>query len=943
MSATPRLPLARRFWVALPTAGLIALAGCQSPSQNTAANAAATSPTTTAAPQPATAPLSPVSTVEGISEYVLPNGLRVLLAPDSSKPTTTVNMTYQVGSRHENYGETGMAHLLEHMLFKGTPTHRNALAEFARRGLRANGSTWTDRTNYFASFSANADNLDWYLRWQADAMVNSLIQRSDLDSEMTVVRNEMESGENSPFRILMEKMLATSFQWHNYGKTTIGARADVENVDTDRLRAFYHQYYQPDNAVLIVSGAFDPKTTLATIQEAFAPIPKPTRKLPNLYTLDPVQDGERSVTLRRSGGAPLVSTMYHVPAAGSPDYTAIDLAAIVLGDTPSGRLHKALVDARLAAGTFGYTFDMHDPGVVMFGAQLPPGADREKATAVLLKTLESLKTQPITAEELERARIKWLQSWELTYADAQKLGVALSESIAAGDWRLFFLARDRVRDAKLEDVQRVAQSYLVESNRTLGTYIPTEQPLRSPAPQTVDVAPMVKDYRGNPNFVEAEAFDPSPANLDARTTRKTIALPGNGQLQLAMLPKPTRGGRVSAQLQLQFGNVDTLRGKRDISDATAELIARGTKTMTRQQIDDRLDKLNAQVGISGGGTNVTASISTTRENLAPTVALVVDLLRNANFPADQVEEYRRASLTSIEQQLQQPDAIAGRALARHGNPYPADDLRYVPTFQEDLQTARTLKREDIVRFHQQFYGAGTLRMSAVGDFDPATLESSLTKSLAGWKAAPTYTRVPNPYIAVPPTTLEAETPDKANAFYIAKLPVALQDTDADYPALMLANFMFGLSEHSRLWNRVREKEGLSYNVRSMLRASSFEPSGAWQMYAIYAPQNRTKLEATIREEIDLLKKDGFSEQEVKDGIEALLNYRRLSRAQDGAVAGGWIDLLEANRTFAFTGEIDRKLQALTAADVNAAFRKYFDAAAFTSSYAGDFAGAAKKQ
>jgi zinc protease len=943
MSATPRLPLARRFWVALPTAGLIALAGCQSPTQNTAANAAPATPSTTAAPKPPAAPLSPVATVEGITEYVLPNGLRVLLAPDASKPTTTVNMTYRVGSRHENYGETGMAHLLEHMLFKGTPTHRNALAEFARRGLRANGSTWTDRTNYFASFSANADNLDWYLRWQADAMVNSLIQRSDLDSEMTVVRNEMESGENSPFRILMEKMLSTSFQWHNYGKTTIGARADVENVDTDRLRAFYHQYYQPDNAVLIVSGAFDPKTTLATIQDAFAPIPKPTRKLPNLYTLDPVQDGERSVTLRRSGGAPLVSAMYHVPAAASPDYTAIDLAAIILGDTPSGRLHKALVDARLAAGTFGSTFDMHDPGVVMFGAQLPPGADRDKATAVMLKTLESLKTQPITSEELERARIKWLQSWELTYADAQKLGVALSESIAAGDWRLFFLARDRVRDAKLADVQRVAQSYLVESNRTLGTYIPTEQPVRSPAPQTVDVTPMVQDYRGNPNFVEAEAFDPSPANLDARTTRKTIALPNNGQLQLAMLPKPTRGNRVSAQLLMQFGNADTLRGKRDISDATAELIARGTKTMTRQQIDDALDKLNAQVGISGGGTNVTASISTTRENLAPTVALVVDLLRNASFPADQVEEYRRSSLTSIEQQLQQPDAIAGRALARHGNPYPADDLRYVPTFQEDLQAVRTLKREDIVRFHQQFYGAGMLRMSAVGDFDPATLESTLTKSLTGWKAAPAYTRVPNPYVAIAPTKLEAETPDKANAFYIAKLPVQLQDTDADYPALMLANFMFGLSEHSRLWNRVREKEGLSYNVRSMLRASSFEPSGAWQMYAIYAPQNRAKLEATIQEEIALLKKDGFTEQEVKDGIEALLNYRRLSRAQDGAVAGGWIDLLEANRTFAFTGEVDRKLQSLTAADVNAAFRKYFDAAAFASSYAGDFAGAAKKQ
>lgn len=255
-----------------------------------------------------------ITQVEGVTEYELNNGLKVLFAPDASRPNTTVNMTYLVGSRHENYGQTGMAHLLEHMLFRGTPTLPNALGEFSKRGLAANGTTSVDRTNYYATFAANADTLNWYLDWQADVMVNATIAKEDLDAEMTVVRNEMERGENNPFRVLMQQMQAASFQWHNYGKSTIGARSDVEQVDIEQLRAFYKQYYQPDNAVLIVSGQFDEDTTLAHIAKQFNAIEKPSRQLPPEYTEEPVQDGNRSVTVRRQGGSPLVAAQYHIPA-----------------------------------------------------------------------------------------------------------------------------------------------------------------------------------------------------------------------------------------------------------------------------------------------------------------------------------------------------------------------------------------------------------------------------------------------------------------------------------------------------------------------------------------------------------------------------------------------------------------------------------------------------
>lgn len=290
---------------------------------------AGTAAVTAPAPHPAAgtplalpAGISAGPSVEGVSQYTLANGLRVLLSPDDSKPTTTVNMTYLVGSRRENYGQTGMAHLLEHMLFRGTPKLHNALAAFSQRGLRANGSTTSDRTNFYASFAADPKTLSWFLDWQADAMENALIAKSDLDSEMTVVRNEMERGENNPFQVLTQKMQATAYQWHNYGHSTIGARSDVENVDVGQLRAFYKEYYQPDNAVLIVSGKFDPQATLRTIAAAFGKIPRPRRVLPPEYTVEPVQDGEREVVLRRHGGSPLVAAMYHIPQAASADYTA---------------------------------------------------------------------------------------------------------------------------------------------------------------------------------------------------------------------------------------------------------------------------------------------------------------------------------------------------------------------------------------------------------------------------------------------------------------------------------------------------------------------------------------------------------------------------------------------------------------------------------------------
>ena len=885
----------------------------------------------TASAQRLPAGVSAAGSVEGIDEYRLANGLQVLLVPDDSKPTTTVNLTYRVGSRHENYGETGMAHLLEHLLFKGTPKHPTVWAEFTKRGLRANGSTWFDRTNYTASFSADEANLNWYLGWLGDAMVNSFIARKDLDTEMTVVRNEMEMGENNPQRILYQRTLQLMYDWHNYSHDTIGARADVENVDIPRLQAFYRQYYQPDNATLIVSGKFDPAKTLATIASGFGKIPKPKRTLPTLYTLDPAQDGERSITLRRIGGVPSIWLGYHVPPGPHPDFAAVELLGGLLGDAPSGRLHKRLTEKQLAASTFGFSMALADPGALMLAAQLAPGQAPEAARSALLSTVESIAQEPITQEELDRAKAKWLKGWEQAFTNPETVGISLSESIAQGDWRLFFLTRDRVRDIALADVQRVATQYLLPSNRTLATYVPTEKPQRAPQPARIGIAQAMADFKPQVAAAKAEAFEATPANIDARTKRFDV-----GGIRAAVVPKGTRGQSVTAVLTLRFGDEKSLFGTSEVASFAAELLDKGTATLSREQIQDRLDRLKTELSIAGGDGYVTATLQSRRDQLPGAIALLGELLRQPAFPADALDELRRQALASIEERRHEPDALASNALARHGDPYPRGDVRHARSFDEMVEDVNAVTLDRLKAFHAQFYGAGKGEFGAAGDLDVAQVQAALQAAFGGWKAGAPFVRVPQPLVAAAPARLVLRTPDKQNANLYAKLAVPLSDNDADYPALMMANYLLGSGGSSRLWKRIRESEGLSYDVRSRVAWSSHEANSTWLASAIFAPQNLPKVEAALREELAKALKDGFSARELVDGQRGLLSARRLGRAQDAAMAGGLANNLYLERTFAVSARVDAAIEALTVAQVNEALRKYVKPESLVFAVGGDF-------
>ena len=927
-----------RTLAALITVALLGALGACTAIPAPASDAAAPVAATTVTPAAAKAEL--VASVEGITEYRLSNGLRVLLFPDQSKQQITVNITYLVGSRHEGYGETGMAHLLEHLVFKGSTNHPNIDDELSERGAFANGTTWFDRTNYYETFPANEDNLRWALDLESDRMVNSFIAAEDLASEMTVVRNEWESGENSPTSVLIDRVMSAAYLWHNYGNTTIGARSDIENVPIERLRGFYEKYYQPDNAVLVVAGRFDPERTVAMVEETFGAIPRPERTGANTlfstYTAEPAQDGERSVTLRRVGDTQLAVVAYHMPAGSHTQYAAVEVLAHLLNTEPAGRLYQNVVEPGLAASSSVFTLQLGEPGVMLVSTEVRKEDSLAEAEAAVLATLHGLADAPPTAEEVNRAKTEFAASFELAFNNPQSIGLQLSEWASMGDWRLLFLHRDRVEKVTPEDVLAVANAYLIESNRTLGYFYPEEKtPPRAEIPPPPDVAALVANYRGREAVAQGEAFDPTPANIESRTRKVTL---GNG-VEVALMPKANRGAAVNLSATFRHGTEEALAGKSVAASYAGDMLMRGTKKRSRQEVFDEMDRLKIRGGVGGGALTVSGSAFTVRENLPAALRLFGEILREPAFDADEFELLREERLAGLEAQRSEPQALVVNARERHRNArYGKDHVFYMPTLDEQIERETAVTVEEARAFHAAFHGAEGGSVAIVGDFDPDEILPVLEEVLGGWDAPEQYARVGRAFVAAAPATVDIETPDKANAITFATQSFPMRDDHADFPALALGNFMLGGGFlNSRLATRIRQKDGLSYGVGSGLSAHPIDDAAQFTFYAIFAPENANKVVAAFKEEMARALESGFTAEEVAAAKRGFLDSAQNSRANDGAVAAQLSSNLFFDRTMAFVAAREEAIAKLTPEEIHAALKRHIDLAKVSVFRAGDFA------
>ncbi len=880
-----------------------------------------------------------VTSVEGITEYRLDNGLQVLLFPDNSKPTVTVNVTYMVGSRHEGAGETGMAHLLEHMLFKGTQKHKEIMGELSAHGNNFNGSTSWDRTNYFETVPGTDADLRWALEMESDRMVNSRVAKSDLDTEMTVVRNEFERDENNADEVLEERVLSTAYLWHSYGRSPIGTLSDIEKVPIEKLQAFYRNYYQPDDAMLLVAGKFDPAKTLGWITELFGSIPKPTRKLLPTYTEEPTQDGEREVVLRRVGDHQSVMMAFHVPAGAHPDSPALDVLSGILSDAPAGRLYKALVESKKAVSADAENYSLHDPGVEMFSAQVAKDKSLDDAEKTMLSVIDGLIKEPPSKEEVDRAKTRLLKNIDLELNNSGRVGLVLSEWGSMGDWRLLFLNRDQIEKVTPEDIARVAKLYLKADNRTIGRYLPADKPDRSVIPPSPDIVAELKDYKGKAAVEEGEVFDPSPANIEARTTR--VTLPGG--LKLVLLPKKTRGGTVVANLQLHFGDEKSLAGKDAAPRMAGSLLMRGTKTHTRQQLQDEFDRIKASVRVTGSLNGAGASIDTVRAGLVPALRLAAEILREPSFPESDFEQIRQASIAQIEAGRSEPQNMASNAMNRYVNAsYPPGDPRYVPTVDESIDQLKKVTLAEAKKFYSDFYGASNAELAVVGDFDPAEIRKLAEELFSSWKSPKPYSVVKHDWKKLDAVDTSLEAPDKTSAYLYAITTLNMDQQDPDYPAMVLADRIMGGDEKSRLWVRIREREGLSYGVNSALRAGPQEKYGSFAAVASAKPENTAKVETAFKEEIAKVVSAGFTAEEVATAKTALMQERQLDRARDTTLAGMFVSQAELGRTMQRESNLEKSINDTTAEQLSAIFKKWIDPASISYFKAGDFKKAVAK-
>ena len=887
-----------------------------------------------------TAMVTKVTEVEGISEYHLENGVRVLLFPDPSKEVVTVNMTVFVGSRHEGYGEAGMAHLLEHMLFKGTPTHPDIPKALKDRGAgrSMNGTTWMDRTNYYETLPATGDNLEFAIRLEADRLLNSNIRGEDLESEMTVVRNEFERSENSPFQVMLQRMQGAAYEWHNYGKTTIGNRSDIERVPVVKLREFYRKYYRPDNVMVIVAGKFETDEALGHLQNYFGTLAVPETPIDPTYTTEPAQDGERTVVVRRVGEVQLVGSAYHIPAGSHPDYAAAKALVYILGDEPNGRLYQQLVEPGIASSVYANSYAFTEPGLLFSLAEVPGDESLESARTALIDAMEkSFIDQPVTEKEVQRAVQQILKARELQAANTDRIAVSLSDWAAQGDWRLYFLFRDNMESLTTEQVQAVAEKYFVRNNRTVGLFIPSEKSERVSIPEAPDLAQMLDGYKGREAVSAGEQIDPDPLKIEERTLRGDLT----GGIRYAMLPKKTRGETVTLSVTLRFGSEESLKGRVGAAELLGIMMARGTKSLDYSAIEDEKVRLRLQLSVSSTIGLLQISAKTKQEFLPEVVKLIGEIIREPRFEASELEVIRRQIVTSLEQSSTDPSSLGRRSVDRRLSPYPTGHVLEVQSIEDEIAMYRAVTIEQIASLHRDFIGNEAGEVTAVGEFDVESLKQLLVAELKDLDSDEPYVRVGRPAHPEVPGSIEAiETPDKENAVYRASLQVNLADSDPEFASLELGNFILGGgSLSSRLGNRVRQQEGLSYGIASYTLPRSKDNRVDFIVAAITNPGQKDRLVQVINEELVKIREEGITETELNEAKAAYLQAARVRRSDDGALNQELLGSLFNDRTLQHVADHEANIANATVESVNAAVRKHIVPENLVIGVAGDFAKA----
>jgi zinc protease len=597
---------------------------------------------------------------------------------------------------------------------------------------------------------------------------------------------------------------------------------------------------------------------------------------------------------------------------------------------------------------------LHDPGLLQVSATLSKDQSVDEVRKIIGETLKGIVSEPPTKEEVDRVKTRMARGLEQQLTDAQQVAMAMTTPVSQGDWRLMFLQHDRIQKVTPEDLVRVAKAYIKDSNLTVGVFIPDAAPDRAAVPNAPQLAPLFTNFKSSITVARAEEFDPTPANIEKRVVRSKLA---NG-MKVAMLPKKMAGGTVSVAIELHFGDAKSLAGRNAAAQLAGSLLMSGTKTRNRQQIQDEMERLDARIQVSGGGggggfggrggggrggpagggaiSGASATITVKPENLPAAMRFAVEMLREPAYPDAEFDRVKGQRVRALENVPTQPEQLSAQELQRHLSPFAKGDPQYQPTREEQLEEMKKVTLADVKQFHDQFYGASHGELVVVGDVDQAAVQKLAAELLGSWTTPGAYTRLTGSYKKVEAINRKIETPDKENAQFEAGMRIKLTENDADYPAMLLANYMFGGSITARMPNRIRNREGLSYGASSRFTAPADGDAALFSATVSCNPVNMPKVEASFVDELKKTVRDGFTQGEVSEAKRAYADARKVSRSQEGALVGLIASHEQLGRTLLYDEQQDARIQALTLEQINAAFRKYMDPAGVTIVKAGDF-------
>ena len=886
-----------------------------------------------------------VKTLGSIEEYRLTdNGLRILLMPVDGLPVATVMVTYEVGSRNEVTGVTGATHILEHIMFKGTERFKSEnnsdyFSQMERIGARSNATTFFDRTNYYATLPSEYVSLA--IELEADRMRNLLIREKDLNSEMTVVRNEYERGENNPMQTLIKEIYACAFIAHPYNHPTIGWLSDIEGTSTEKLRAFYDNYYWPENAVLTVIGGFDSEETLKAIEQFYGPIPNAPQPIPVVETKEPKQLGPRHLVIERAGQVGIIMVAFKAPEGDHEDWTALTLLKQILGADKTGRLYRALEDKGKASATFAYAPQLRDPGLFILAAYLTPDATHEETEKTIADEIQRIIGDGVTEDELEQAKAVIMANVVYGRDGSYAIADQLNEAIAMGNWTKYVTQPEAIQEVSAEDVQRVAAKYFTTENRTTGWFVPKD----SAAHEKMTAVGFGPNYYRDPGVFE-NRFDDNKnlQNEDPVSTddsKPVVNFSDNlqhasiGDIEVIGINMPITDV-VSFVGCFAAGDALSPEDSPTLANLTAAMLDQGTKRNDRFQIAELLNSIGAEIKFGANTHSLQFSGKFLRKDAGTVIALLAEQLREPAFDADVLETLKSRQIAQFLRADDNPDYRADTLATRLL--YPKDHPNYSEKISVLLEDLKSLTIDDITQFHANYYGPKSMKLVFAGDIDFEQLRAAVEFAFDGWEGGTLY---PSEHAKQLENTQKSERifiADKTSVAVRYTQNTGLQRTSEDYIPFTIGNYILGGSFNARLMQEVRVNRGLTYSINSS-HTGDILTTGHWILKVSLSPTLLEEGMAATKSVLNDWYENGVREDEVQRTIETLCGSYLVGLSTTSNVANQVLSFIQRGFPPEYVDEYPEKLRSVTTEQVNDAIRKHFDPELNTRIIAGSLAEA----